>query len=937
MVVNRKQPTVPQAVSRSASTQHVPTKRIVKNPPKINGVAEVSARASTKKSKEYATKKRRPKTLLDRLFFLSLSLFAFYAFYTCRPNFIFPAPRTHIVETNPLCRSLHSYRVHILDPYILPPVKHTVAFTHDLAEPYIAIVQAKTDPYIVPVVKGVNTVKPYVIRAIDTGKTVWKRALVPFYKGTLKPYYVKAVLPRYRLYIQPRLAPLTARASASYKYYVSRPLHIQTTKLNNTLHRNYRTYVQPYVIQIQPYVVQGYNTVYSVSVQATDAYTTHVHPRATTAWVYARPHLYTAWKHTKVIVLKVAEIAAVQLKWAARQIGAYRRTYVDPHVLKIWEKVAEGTESASAPVPTSTPPPLGNERPDVKAETTESIIEPTTISAAEQAQTTPVPPTEEVLVEDTKLANPSIPTPEENVDAIDPVGESTPVSSSASAAQHTPATVISEAPEPSHTDAPAPVPSEEPEVEEKVAATQETASTPAPAAQAMKSAESILAASLADSTGGDEIDLDAFLEDLGVGEPESVIIDASASNTEPDNPSLSIIIDEAQATQTEEEKLAAIAEKRNRIIDRHEKWFDELDALIANETTALVETLVKWRAEKSAEVADMAGQRKDGGGGGGVIQELQKEGERLIKGLEGYLKKASARSDTWIIPPSSPSNPSDLPKPDRDAKLALSKAEKDKWNTVLAKVESKFNDKVTGVQAGVHAWFSAARERERDDVRASAARVKSLADRAQADLGLDYAWLEDVTYADWQGYHDLMRAFENYEQTAHALQNGTALPAPAPQPPTDPILPALDALHAELQDVILGFSVALGPVRSEAARVFSVRRFTDEDAEGDDEEDSGFFVVRDGEVRKDDLRGVDLGKLGIEKKVGAGVVKGASGGEEKEKADDEVRILPIGARPGQEGEALDPSTIVIGKDRVQVEEALGSVPLEPAAARHEEL
>ena len=31
-----------------------------------------------------------------------------------------------------------------------------------------------------------------------------------------------------------------------------------------------------------------------------------------------------------------------------------------------------------------------------------------------------------------------------------------------------------------------------------------------------------------------------------------------------------------------------------------------------------------------------------------------------------------------------------------------------------------------------------------------------MADKAQADLGLDYAWLEDVTYMDWRRYHDLM-------------------------------------------------------------------------------------------------------------------------------------------------------------------------------------
>ena len=36
--------------------------------------------------------------------------------------------------------------------------------------------------------------------------------------------------------------------------------------------------------------------------------------------------------------------------------------------------------------------------------------------------------------------------------------------------------------------------------------------------------------------------------------------------------------------------------------------------------------------------------------------------------------------------------------------------------------------------------------------------VKDIADRAQADIGLDYAWLDDVTFEDWQRYHALDRS-----------------------------------------------------------------------------------------------------------------------------------------------------------------------------------
>jgi hypothetical protein len=34
--------------------------------------------------------------------------------------------------------------------------------------------------------------------------------------------------------------------------------------------------------------------------------------------------------------------------------------------------------------------------------------------------------------------------------------------------------------------------------------------------------------------------------------------------------------------------------------------------------------------------------------------------------------------------------------------------------------------------------------------------VRELADQAQADVGFDYIWLADVTYHDWQRYHDLI-------------------------------------------------------------------------------------------------------------------------------------------------------------------------------------
>ena len=37
-------------------------------------------------------------------------------------------------------------------------------------------------------------------------------------------------------------------------------------------------------------------------------------------------------------------------------------------------------------------------------------------------------------------------------------------------------------------------------------------------------------------------------------------------------------------------------------------------------------------------------------------------------------------------------------------------------------------------------------------------RIEKFGDDAQADLGMDYAWLDDVTVHDWTRYHDLGRS-----------------------------------------------------------------------------------------------------------------------------------------------------------------------------------
>lgn len=691
-------------------------------------------------------------------------------------------------------------------------------------------------------------------------------------------------------------------------------------------------------------------------------------------WIKAQPALCTGYKHTKQLALQFAHVSSNQLKKATKEASGYRRTYVDPHVRKIWDKVAEGTELSSAPTST---PPLAQDLPDTE-ETVES--EPTPVVPSSSSTVPILTTADEPEVENTELANSFAPTPEEAPEDITHVGvrtappppvdtPSSPAEDAQGDAEH--ALNVAEAsahgasiavqdleredeknlhatdvaaatestaatPEPA-TDAPAPTPEEEAEdlfaSEELV--TPQPESTPVtdknePEGVVMyAAAEAIVNAS--PSEVADE-DLDDFLRELGVEGQATSTVDAS--------PPTGINSDSQEQLTSEEvervraERLADTAAKRADIVGRHNSWFVKLDEAIKEAGPALVKTLDAWRSEKMAELIKMSGKTGDGNG---VLEEIQKEGKRLLKGLESYLKKAEARSALWKV--------ASADDPEAQAKKEVAVAEKDKWETVLSKVEGKFTDRVRAVQAEVRKWYIDALEHERQEVEASAARIKQLAERAQADIGLDYAWLDDVTYHDWQRYHDLMRselfffflhlstilniyflpfysktAFERYEHIAYGIQNGTSLDPPSPPAP---LVPGLDTLHNELQDIVLGLSVALGGLRSEAAKVFSQRT----DAEDDDD---GFFVVNDGQVRKDDLRGVDLGKLGLASGV-APVPNGDEG--------DEVRILPIDPVdiPKEDESVVDASTIVIGKDPVHIQEALKDVPLEPASVRHEEL
>lgn len=178
-----------------------------------------------------------------------------------------------------------------------------------------------------------------------------------------------------------------------------------------------------------------------------------------------------------------------------------------------------------------------------------------------------------------------------------------------------------------------------------------------------------------------------------------------------------------------------------------------------------------------------------------------------------------------------------------------------------------------------------------------------MAESAQNDVGLDYVWLEDVTYNDWQRYHDLIRRYERFLEDGLSFQNGTH-----DDSPENPVEAAMEDLEAEVKDIVTGFETRLRQLRRSGARTFSSST-NEEDQE--------------------------------EKEVGEELT------EKEEKLLEEpdmVNILPIPKEEAHPEAIRAPDVPVVGRGKEEVEQAFAradaveeAVVADAAAAVHEEL
>lgn len=653
---------------------------------------------------------------------------------------------------SPLCRGLQYYRQLVLDPFVLPPIKF--ALSHPSIAPYVE----RATPYAN---QFVSTATPIAIRA----RTEWNARIVPQWNKRVVPLWNAHVVPQWDKYG----APQVTRIEKQLEPYRLKAVHEYERRLGP--HLRLAVYnLQKWQRQAQPYIILAANKTYD-------------------GYQKSKPYTIPVLQRLKGLFARLARFLAAQ-----------RRQYVDPHVKIIWDRVIELSSGKSRPETGTSPAAthaasfvsssssIGQGTPLCSILQTDSdtivasppSITPVVVSESDSFQestfaTSPTStasgksqrgeqndeaeditpllakdtaPAGTIAASPTQSAIPSVSQAsdhassfvpgEDHVESSEPVnsGSDIPFDSSASTAIPHSAqfstsikdTVLEESGVYSSLtpDGPGSAPLTRLGSDRNVV----PESTPTSVPQKIDTPP---------AEDGD-VDLDQFWAELGLGDD---MLNDSSETLDAEIP---------EPTESEEEKaerlrlrLEETARKRADITTRHSQWEAQLEERFEENLKLLRRALVSIRKGAVAELKDSVEIRKE-------VETLVEEAEKYLKGAEKYLGNLRRESRTV------------------DDKRAM-------WDRVVDRVDSKFGERLSQTEALVNGWFNQVLNKEIEEVcffftpgqiecysdrrtnfkvRKLSEQVKDIADRGQADMGLDYAWLDDVTYNDWQRYHALV-------------------------------------------------------------------------------------------------------------------------------------------------------------------------------------
>ncbi|KAI0731381.1 hypothetical protein C8Q76DRAFT_612860 [Earliella scabrosa] len=725
---------------------------------------------------------------------------------------------------SPVCRGLAEYRRLVIEPYILPSIEHA------LAHPSVA-------PYV-------EKAKPYADYAVRTAKPIAARAQKEF-DTRVVPQWKKRVVPFYYQHAVPQLLKLDA----------------QTAPYRTRVEQDYERLVAPYVRRIVAALNQGQRKARPyVALAAEKSYQGYQHARP-----YARP----VWEKVKAIL---AQLAAI--------LGEQRRQFVDPHVKKIWEHVKEMSNGkpqspsasqlrnaassklskassqisqASAKISstlssvTSSPASRSSAKSS-SAMSSDNVVSSVISEAVSSSEALAVVQATEVVKSSVAVAADKVSDAASSVsDAVESTASavSSSASSAISSASDTVAasssSLASAASSAVHTSAES-ASSVAEAVTSVVSTLAESASTavfdaPSEAGSALSSEATSLAdeagssassgnlisSSAADVASVTAADADASGSEAAESTPSVVAYSeeqtsADVATDASSDPDLDLLAElgltedflegrdtgeaPVQHEQTEEEREEELrlrkeknARDRAALLERHVAWEVKVEDLIAENKKAVHDLIVASRKAALTELKLSVEIAKE-------IEGLVEDADKFLRGAEKYMANLQKESRK------------------QDEKRTV-------WDRVVGKLEDKFSDRLRQTEGVVNGWYQSLLEKEAAEIKKLTTAVKDLAERAQADIGLDYAYLDDVSYADWQRYHDLLRRADNFTTYANSIQDGTHESAPP-----NPVGGALQELQDEVEDVINGFNARLRQIKRNGARTFGVSEAAAEEEDG---------------------------------------------------------------------------------------------------------
>ncbi|KIJ55648.1 hypothetical protein M422DRAFT_240259 [Sphaerobolus stellatus SS14] len=649
------------------------------------------------------------------------------------------------------------------------------------------------------------------------------RTLSSYRQGILEPY----VYPPIRAALDhPSVQPHVQRIQPYYDGVIK----ITKPVIRRGRHE-WRTKVLPQIrwiqIRARPYVRKAqrqFDKAFGPSIrQLSVQYHLKVAPHVTKLEVQLQDQWTTAKPWVYPLWRTVQRLPMFIRLFVFKPLGQARQQFVDPHIAKIWDSITEQANTNS--IKSSTSSALSREFPSstVPSEDVPSPTSEQAIISASDLDPTPTPEPEVLKEEIEAEATPSPQPTQEILEETETVEAET---------------IVAET------------------IEVSAPAIEVEVPVPPPTDAAAEAAASVVAERLSPSAevsprAGEEEEIDASIEkyisELTADEKDSVEEAPVPAEQREETPEER---EERLRLQKEETQ-----KKRAELIARHEQWEADIQTLGSSLKDSVISSLLRLR-ESAVEEA-----RAPNGPVRSQIENLSAEAEKNMKALKAYGKKLENAEEK-----------------DEPTKIKA-------WESVVGKVEKKFSQKLDEASTTLQEWWVAQVNNEMREIDAIATEVYDLATQAQSDLGMDYAWLPDVTYLDWQRYHKLVDTSKQFMAIYVGLQNGTLEDAPA-----NALTEEVEALQEEVDDMLLGWEASLGIVKRAVMDKFSIDAGTDTEAPP----------------------------------------------ASTKSAEPEISILPIGPGPNKEERNAgleELSEAILNADPVEMREAAGRA----AAAIHEEL